>query len=70
MAQGFGLNVFNAIEWVYQLGEPFAPIRDRRFVRGLYRWENRWLHVSAGVGSLHTARFNCRPEIAIITVNP
>ena len=50
------------------VGEPFAPIRDRRFVRGLYRWENRWLHVSAGVGSLHTARFNCRPEVSVLSI--
>ena len=51
------------------VGEPFAPIRDRRFVRGLYRWENWWLHVSAGVGSLHTARFNCRPEISLLALS-
>ena len=50
------------------IGEPFAPIRDKRFVRGLYRWEERWLHVSAGVGALHTARFNCRPEVSLLTL--
>jgi predicted MPP superfamily phosphohydrolase len=50
------------------VGEPFAPIRDKRFVRGLYRWEDRWLHVSAGVGALHTARFNCRPEVSLLTL--
>ena len=50
------------------IGEPFAPIRDKRFVRGLYRWEDRWLHVTAGVGALHTARFNCRPEVSLLTL--
>ncbi len=50
------------------IGEPFAPIRDKRFVRGLYRWEDRWLHISAGVGALHTARFNCRPEVSLLTL--
>ena len=50
------------------IGEPFAPIVDKRYVRGLYRWENRWLHISAGVGSLHTARFNCRPEVSLLTL--
>ena len=50
------------------VGEPFAPIRDKRFVRGLYRWEDRWLHITAGVGSLHTARFNCRPEVSALTL--
>ncbi len=50
------------------IGEPFAPIQDKRFVRGLYRWEERWLHISAGVGALHTARFNCRPEVSVLTL--
>ena len=50
------------------IGEPFSPIVDKRYVRGLYRWENRWLHISAGVGSLHTARFNCRPEVSLLTL--
>ncbi len=50
------------------IGEPFAPIRDKRFVRGLYPWENRWLHITAGVGCLHTARFNCRPELSLLTL--
>ena len=49
-------------------GEPFIPVRDRHFVRGLYRWENRWLHITAGLGSLHKARFNCRPEISYLTL--
>jgi predicted MPP superfamily phosphohydrolase len=50
------------------VGEPFAPIRDRRFVRGLHRWENRWLHITAGIGALHTARFNCRPEVSLLSL--
>ena len=50
------------------IGEPFIPVADKRFVRGLYRWEGRWLHVTAGLGSLHKARFNCRPEISYLTL--
>ncbi|MEK0447974.1 MAG: hypothetical protein RL088_242 [Verrucomicrobiota bacterium] len=50
------------------LGEPFLPVRDKRFVRGLYRWESRWIHITAGLGSLHKARFNCRPEISYLTL--
>ncbi len=50
------------------IGEPFIPVRDKRFVRGLYRWENRWLHITAGLGALHKARFNCRPEISYLTL--
>jgi uncharacterized protein len=50
------------------IGEPFIPVRDKRFVRGLYPWEKRWIHVTAGLGSLHKARFNCRPEISYLTL--
>jgi predicted MPP superfamily phosphohydrolase len=50
------------------LGEPFAPIVDKRYVRDLHRIEDRWLYITAGVGSLHTARFNCRPEISLLTL--
>ena len=50
-------------------GQPFAPVRDKRFVRGLYAWDSRWLHVTAGLGSLHKARFNCRPEISYLTLS-
>jgi predicted MPP superfamily phosphohydrolase len=49
-------------------GTPFAPVRDRRFVRGLHQWNGRWIHVTAGVGNLHGVRFNCRPDIALLTL--
>jgi len=50
------------------IGTPFAPVRDKRYVRGLHRWEDRWLHVTAGIGALHSMRFNCRPEISVLTL--
>jgi predicted MPP superfamily phosphohydrolase len=50
------------------LGEPFAPIVDKRYVRDLHRIGDRWLYITAGVGCLHTARFNCRPEISLLTL--
>jgi len=50
------------------IGAPFAPVNDKRFVAGLYRWNNRWLHVTKGVGNVHGLRFNCRPEISLLTV--
>ncbi|MEO7597394.1 MAG: phosphodiesterase YaeI [Opitutus sp.] len=50
------------------VGAPFAPVSDKRFLHGLYSWENRWLHVTSGVGNLHGIRFNCRPEISVITL--
>lgn len=48
------------------IGTPFAPVRDKRFVRGLHPWNNRHLHITAGVGALHHMRFNCRPEISVL----
>jgi uncharacterized protein len=50
------------------IGTPFAPIRDKRYVRGLHRWNDRWLHITKGVGNLHGMRFNCRPEVSILTL--
>ena len=49
-------------------GTPFAPVQDRRYVRGLRRWQERWIHVTAGVGNLHGMRFNCRPEVNLLTL--
>ncbi|HET7537847.1 MAG TPA: phosphodiesterase YaeI, partial [Candidatus Didemnitutus sp.] len=48
------------------LGAPLAPVVDKRFVEGLHRWENRWLHVTRGVGNLHGLRFNCRPQVSLL----
>ncbi len=50
------------------LGEPFAPVRDKRYVRDLHAIGDRWLHITAGIGCLHTMRFNCRPEISLLTL--
>jgi predicted MPP superfamily phosphohydrolase len=50
------------------VGAPFAPVRDRRFIEGLHRWNDRWLHISKGVGNLHGMRLNCRPEVNLITL--
>jgi predicted MPP superfamily phosphohydrolase len=51
------------------VGTPFAPVRDKRFVKGLHSWENRWIHITKGVGNLHGMRFNCRPEISLVTLS-
>lgn len=50
------------------LGTPFAPVRDHRFVEGLHHWEGRWLHITKGIGNLHGLRFNCRPEVSLLTL--
>lgn len=45
---------------------PFAPVVDKRFVRGLHPWKNHWLHITKGVGSLRKMRLNCFPEISVV----
>ncbi|MBM3875430.1 MAG: phosphodiesterase YaeI [Verrucomicrobia bacterium] len=47
-------------------GTPLAPVHDHRFVRGLHRWNDRWIHITKGVGNLHGLRFNCRPEVSLL----
>jgi len=54
--------------WIPLIGAPFAPIRDKRFVKGLRRWGDRWIHVTKGVGNLHGLRLNCPPEISLVTL--
>lgn len=49
-------------------GTPFAPVRDKRFVRGLHAWRERWIHITKGVGNLHGMRFNCRPEVSLLVL--
>jgi predicted MPP superfamily phosphohydrolase len=50
------------------LGTPFASVRDPRYVAGLHEWSRRLLYVSTGVGNLHGLRFNCPPEVALLTI--
>jgi hypothetical protein len=50
------------------LGAPWAPVRDKRFLAGMYCWDNRWIHITRGVGNVHGLRFNCPPEVSLITV--
>jgi hypothetical protein len=50
------------------LGTPFEPVRDKRYVRGLHRWNDRWIHITKGVGNLLGMRLNCRPEISLLTL--
>jgi predicted MPP superfamily phosphohydrolase len=50
------------------LGTPFAPVEDMRFVEGLHRWDDRWIHITRGVGNLHGVRFNCPPEVSLLTL--
>ncbi len=52
--------------WIPGFGAPFAPVRDKDFLNGLYEYDNRKIYVSPGVGNLHGLRINCRPEISIL----
>lgn len=45
---------------------PVLPVEDRSMVAGLYRWRDRWVHITRGVGNLHGIRFACRPEVSIL----
>lgn len=47
---------------------PFAPVRDQRFVAGLHRWNERWIHVTKGVGTVYGVRINCPPEVSCLTL--
>jgi uncharacterized protein len=47
---------------------PFAPVHDMRFVAGLYRWKERWLHITKGIGNVYGMRINCPPEISCLTL--
>lgn len=47
---------------------PFIPVYDTSHPEGLAKWHSRrWIHISRGIGNRHGLRFNCRPEISILT---
>lgn len=52
-----------SLPWI---GTPFAPVRDHRYVSGLNRWRDRFIHTTPGVGNLHGMRLNCPPEVSVI----
>jgi uncharacterized protein len=48
------------------VGERFVPVRDKRFIAGLKRWNGRQIYVTRGVGSVLGIRVNCRPEVTVL----
>jgi uncharacterized protein len=54
--------------WFPFLGAPIVPVRDKRFIQGLHQWDNRWIHITRGVGNLYGIRINCRPEVSLLTL--
>lgn len=51
------------------IGTPFAPIKDHKFVAGLNIWKNHLIYKTKGVGNLRGLRFNCRPEVSLLSVS-
>lgn len=50
------------------LARRFAPVEDKRFIAGLYTWENRPLFITRGIGNLMGGRVFCRPEASVLDV--
>ncbi len=48
------------------VGAAAAPVEDKQFVRGLQRWNGRWIHITAGVGQVSTPRLNCPAEACLL----
>ncbi len=56
--------------YVPVLGSPVVPYLGSKYVRGLYRVDNKmWLYTNRGIGTIRPAlRFACRPEVTLITL--
>jgi uncharacterized protein len=46
-----------------------APVKDKRYIKGLKPWKDRQIYVSAGVGNLDGVRFNCRPQVSVLDLH-
>lgn len=55
--------------WLPGLGAPFAPVRDKTFIAGVYPYDNRVVHITKGIGNLYGLRFNCRPQVSILELS-
>jgi uncharacterized protein len=53
------------------LGPPMLPLMGRKYPSGLYHVNNMLLYTNRGIGvTTVNARFNCRPEITLFTLEP
>jgi len=50
------------------IGAPYLPIKNRAYIHGLHQHSERYVHISAGVGSLFGIRINCPPEISLLVL--
>jgi predicted MPP superfamily phosphohydrolase len=57
------------IDWP-GLGRVTLGRKARRHAAGLYRENGTWLYVNKGVGYGWRIRFNVRPEVAVLTLEP
>src|SRR5215472_387513 len=48
----------------------WTPVWDKRFLAGLYTWNNRQLFITRGLGSPMHVRAFCRPEVSILDLAP
>jgi uncharacterized protein len=49
-------------------GPRYAPVRDRRYVAGLNRFDGRHIYTTRGVGNVGGVRLGCRPEVTILNL--
>jgi uncharacterized protein len=53
------------------IGPPMLPAMGRKYPSGLYHVNNMLLYTNRGIGvTAINARFNCRPEITLFTLEP
>lgn len=52
------------------LGPPILPYLGQRYPAGLQRLSgsDRWIYTTRGIGNLVPIRFNCKPEVTILTL--
>ncbi len=50
------------------IGSPFLPPYGRRYDQGLYRVGEMALYTSVGIGVTVPIRFNCPPEVSLLTL--
>jgi len=50
--------------------EPWATVRDQRFLSGLHAWNGTQLYINRGLGGASGVRFRSRPEISILELVP
>jgi predicted MPP superfamily phosphohydrolase len=53
------------------IGPPMLPVMGRKYPSGLYHVKSMLLYTNRGIGvTTVNARFNCRPEITLFTLEP